>query len=315
MSDFKVGDKVKCIRVDSYGKLTEGKIYTITSVVAGITITGGSSVCVDGIRDDWWYADRFELLHQPAEVHTGGPYVARSEYERVCVERDALLEDVKELHREGAVAAADNRARKISEELTHVRRQLTSREESIDALNEPCRNHEKRQTADQAENERLQKQINSQQDRIADLIDRQSEANRSNPNGWPLVPVDPSCIPEGHRAAEVTCATAGKLVASSDGNARHFNGTHIVPRLVVEPIPTPAPPDALPRPEFPAWIRAGWWVAMDADGDWYAYAKEPAECKAGHGDGVECLDLSDHVTHSMNAVPRYRWRKAKWQIE
>lgn len=117
MSDFKVGDKVKCIRADSYGKLTEGKTYTITSIVIGFTNTGGSSVCVDGIRDDWWYADRFELLHQPVEVHTGGPYVARSEYERVCVERDALLEDVKELHREGAVAAA---MRDLREQLVDV---------------------------------------------------------------------------------------------------------------------------------------------------------------------------------------------------
>jgi len=68
MSDFKVGDKVKCVRADNLcGKLTKGKTYTITSIVTGITYTGGSSVCVDGNRDDWWYSDRFELIPQPAE--------------------------------------------------------------------------------------------------------------------------------------------------------------------------------------------------------------------------------------------------------
>ncbi len=259
MSDFKVGDKVKCIRVDSYGKLTEGKIYTITSVVTGITITGGSSVCVDGIRDDWWYADRFELLHQPVEVHTGGPYVARSEYERVCVERDNLQEIVK-VH------------------------------EGI----------------------------------LLDSIERHGKSVFvGNPNGWPLVPVDPSCIPDGHRAVEVTCATAGKLVASSDGNARHFNGTHIVPRLVVEPIPTPAP-DVLPRPEFPAWIRAGWWVAMDAGGFWYMSENEPIATEPVLGStadrgtwnppNMDDIRLTHGVTASMKAVPCDRWREAKWQI-
>lgn len=257
---------------------------------------------------------RRDYPQKPAEVHTGGPYVARSEYERVCVERDALLEDVKELHREGAVAAADNRARKISEELTHVRRQLTSREESIDALNELCRNHEKRQTADQAENERLQKQINSQQDRIADLIDRQSEANRSNPNGWPLVPVDPSCIPEGHRAAEVTDQVNGKTTVIDFGRVHTWDTKSMYVQLVVEPIPTPAP---LPRPEFPAWIRAGWWVAMDNDGDWYAYDHEPEMlAKIAQWKSSNPLSITTaQETPSMRAVPCDRWREAKWQVE
>lgn len=71
MSDLKVGDKVKCIRVDSMEKLIEGRIYTVTSSTTGITDSVGnsigSSVCVDGNRDDWWYADRFELIPQPAE--------------------------------------------------------------------------------------------------------------------------------------------------------------------------------------------------------------------------------------------------------
>ena len=195
---------------------------------------------------------RRDYPQKPAEVHTGGPYVAHSEYERVCVERDNLQEIVK----------------------AH---------EGI----------------------------------LLDSIERHGKSVFvGTPNGWPLIPVDPSCIPDGHRAVEVTCATAGKLVASSDGNARHFNGTHIVPRLVVEPIPTPQSPDALPRPEFPVWIRAGWWVAMDADKEWFAYDIKPLPDEADSDWYVRCnFTCVSNPTESMQSIPADRWREAKWQVE
>lgn len=194
---------------------------------------------------------RRDYPQKPVEVHTDGPHVTRSEYERVCLERDNLQEIVK----------------------AH---------EGI----------------------------------LLDSIERHGKSVFvGTPNGWPLVPVDPSCIPDGHRAVEVTCATAGKLVASSDGNARYFNGTHIAPRLVVEPIPTP---DTLPRPEFPAWIRAGWWVAMDPDLLFWGFENEPIvdeQCGEHTSVGGHMLFDDDQLTISMRSIPANRWREAKWQVE
>jgi hypothetical protein len=362
MSDFKVGDKVKCVRDDRASKLISGKIYTITSVVAGITPTGGSSVCVDGIRDDWWYADRFELIPQPAdspddwveitdpnhvprvgvdwfegpdrkrvlqaphhvaytvgyfanvsgghkhycrrrdypqkpvEVHTGGPYVARSEYERVCVERDEGWAQAARI-RDEAVKLAQARDKAIYD-LNAVRATLEKRDAEVANL----RHEQSVLLADLKDIEQT-------------VIHLNKRVFADNPNGWPLVPVDPSCIPEGHRAAEVTCATAGKLVASSDGNTRHFNETHIVPRLVVEPIPTSPTPDALPRPEFPAWIRAGWWVAMDANGSWNMFENEPTDYDDDSSwYTTSGLTRSLNDVHTTDGMPINRWREAKWQI-
>jgi len=256
VSDFKVGDKVKCIRADSYGKLTEGKTYTITSIVIGFTNTSGSSVCVDGIRDDWWYADRFELLHQPVEVHTGGPYVARSEYERVCVERDEGWAQAARI-RDEAVKLAQARDKAIYD-LNAVRATLEKRDAEVANL----RHEQSVLLADLKDIEQT-------------VIHLNKRVFADNPNGWPLVPVDPSCIPAGHRAVEVTCSTQNKWVTSYNNQARLFMSNDEYPRLVVEPIPTPQAPDTLPRPEFPAWIRAGWWVAMDAGGFWYMSEDEP----------------------------------------
>jgi len=198
---------------------------------------------------------RRDYPQKPAEVHSGGPYVARSEYERVLAE-----------------SAAKDKA--IAELAEHIR----------------------------------------QLDRMI---------HEPTPNGWPLVPVDPSCIPEGHRAVEVTKNTQGKFVASH--SVHRFLEDHNYPRLVVEPIPTPQSPDALPRPEFPVWIRAGWWVAMDTGGFWYMSKDEPFATEpvlgstAGRGTwnppNMDDIQLTHGVTASMKAVPCDRWREAKWQVE
>jgi hypothetical protein len=97
------------------------------------------------------------------------------------------------------------------------------------------------------------------------------------------------------------------------------------PRLVVEPIPTPQAPDTFPRPEFPAWIRAGWWVAMDSGGFWYMSEDEPIASKPDpelpvdsgtwNPPNMDDIQLTHGVTASMKAVPCDRWREAKWQVE
>jgi len=200
---------------------------------------------------------RRDYPQKPVEVHSGEPYVARSEYERVCLERDKLQDDQKTL-------LAD--LKDIEQTVIHLNKRVFV----------------------------------------------------NNPNGWPLVPVDPECIPEGHRAVEVTRNTGGKLVVSPKRTIFMYNREHDWPRLVVEPIPTPQSPDALPRPEFPVWIRAGWWVAMDPDSVFWVFEYEPKvdeQCGEYTSRGKCVLLSDDQLTPSMRAVPVDRWRKAKWQIE
>lgn len=227
MSRFKCGDRVRCVDAKRSASLVFGTEYTVSRVMDG-------RICVDGaVSDcDWWYENRFELVtspQRPVEVHTGGPYVARSEYGR-------------------------------------VQRELA--------------------------NER---------------------ASSGNPNGWPLVPVDPSCIPAGHRAVEVTANTEGRLVSGPKSTIFIHNREPEYPRLIVEPIPAPAP---LPRPKFPAWIRAGWWVAMDANKEWFAYDIEPLPDEADRDWYVRCnFTYVSNPTPSMHAIPTNRWREAKWQVE
>jgi len=221
---------------------------------------------------------RRDYPQKPAEVHSGGPYVARSEYERVCVERDDALAQAARIRDEAVKLAAERDQLKADQE--SLLADLKDIEQTVIHLN-------KRVFAD-------------------------------NPNGWPLVPVDPECIPEGHRAVEVTRNTGGKLVVSPKRTIFMYNREHDYPRLVVEPIPTPQSPDALPRPEFPVWIRAGWWVAMDPDSVFWVFEYEPKvdeQCGEYTSRGKCVLLSDDQLTPSMRAVPVDRWRKAKWRIE
>lgn len=331
---FKVGDRVRCVDPGQWTKLVKGLVYKVTDIDESSEF--GGSVCVDGI-EDWRYADRFELIpqhpaespddwvalpsdhvlrstvdqyrtclgewkivdnisgkpvswletkrarcrrrdypHQPVEVHTGGPYVARSEYERVCSERDDAVAQAVWIRDEAVMLAAERDQLKADQE--SLLADLKATEQTVIHLN-------KRVFANAA-------------------------------NGWPLVPVDPSCIPEGHRAVEVTCNAKGRKVVSYESQPIHLNGNDEWPRLVVEPIPTPPAPEALPRPEFPAWIRAGWWVAMDNDGDWFGYEKEPTliDKLKQWGSTIPFPIIISQLTPSMRAVPRDRWREAKWQV-
>jgi len=241
---------------------------------------------------------RRDYPQKPAEVHSGGPYVARSEYERVCVERDEGWAQAARI-RDEAVKLAQARDKAIYD-LNAVRATLEKRDAEVANL----RHEQSVLLADLKDIEQT-------------VIHLNKRVFADNPNGWPLVPVDPSCIPDWHRAVEVTCNAKGRKVVSYESQPIHLSGNDEWPRLVVEPIPTP-PPDALPRPEFPVWIRAGWWVAMDPDSVFWVFEYEPKvdeQCGEYTSRGKCVLLSDDQLTPSMRAVPVDRWRKAKWQIE
>lgn len=70
----------------------------------------------------------------------------------------------------------------------------------------------------------------------------------------------------------------------------------------------------VPIPKPPAFLRVGWWYAMDSSGEWYAFNQKPKLYSA-------CWDTSDFrdnycVTDAMECLawPRERWDEACWQV-
>lgn len=289
---------------------------------------------------------RRDYPQRPVEVHAGGPYVARSKYERVCLERDNAVAAHKQIQ--------DNEVVKPWQEVERLRRELANEKANsgqvIAGLRDSLKQTHLAIKIIATEREQCEREVNrtvydlnavratlekrdaevanlrhEQSVLLADLKnfeDTTAALNKrvlgGNPNGWPLVPVDPSCIPDGHRAIEVTTRVKGKFVAGPQRTIFMHNREHTFPRLVVEPIPTPQAQDTLQRPEFPVWIRAGWWVAMDPDSVFWVFEYEPKvdeQCGEYTSRGKCVLLSDDQLTPSMRAVPVDRWRKAKWQIE
>jgi hypothetical protein len=132
----------------------------------------------------------------------------------------------------------------------------------------------------------------------------------SERSAWPLVPLDPECIPEGWRAVEVTRNVAGKHVQYDDPSTPCITRS-AYPRLVIERITPP-----LATPEFPSWLNPDWWIAMDKRTTWCVYQERPAKhpsCFEWHGD-VTVMLHADTYTDAMRAVPPNRWDEACWRI-
>lgn len=259
---------------------------------------------------------RRDYPQQPTEVHTGGPYVAQSVYRDLVQQYDKSLQQYLEDQTEIMLLQ-----RELANEKASSGQVILELREDITAMNDLLRTREKAATVQQAETikyaeecEKLQQELNNaaaQRDHLFEVCDKMQ-------NGWPLVPVDPACIPDGHRAVEVTAETIGRCIVSRSGSPHWSSMRSRDPRLVVEPIPAEQPAQSpLPRPEFPAWIRAGWWVAMDSDGDWYGYKEEPtilhSEDQWVSPRPFKIMD--DQKTPSMKSISSNRWREAKWQVE
>lgn len=135
-------------------------------------------------------------------------------------------------------------------------------------------------------------------------------------NDWPLVPVDPSCIPAGHRAVEVTAYAKGKIISSNGGSAMPCTWVSVFPRLVVEPIPPEQPspgPLPVPEPEPPAWLRSGWWYWCGSDGYWCIGENQPVWdgtrwSPAGGHTGI-------HTSDMCHPIDKSRASEACWQVK
>lgn len=91
-------------------------------------------------------------------------------------------------------------------------------------------------------------------------------------NGWPLVPCDPSAIPEGFEPVRVGAGKPGEVISLGNDwtySQRHAGPDAIVPRLIVRPIPKPI---TLPL----AIVPHGWWVAKDCGEAVFVYSEKPS---------------------------------------
>ena len=88
-------------------------------------------------------------------------------------------------------------------------------------------------------------------------------------NGWPLVPVEPTVMPEGYEAVRVGWARPGEVSIQATGQMQWSSEYHFdSPRLIIRPIPKPI---RLPL----AIVPSGWWVAKDVHGDVHVLRTEP----------------------------------------
>ncbi len=82
MSDFKVGDRVKCVDDHDASKLLVGKTYTVAEVLS-------ATVVLEGSGPNTWYKNRFVLAEADAKAPTDG---IRPNYYRVKLEDGTEVE-------------------------------------------------------------------------------------------------------------------------------------------------------------------------------------------------------------------------------
>jgi hypothetical protein len=115
----------------------------------------------------------------------------------------------------------------------------------------------------------------------------------SDTKDWPMVPVDPECVPEGYEAVRVGFSNPNEWVAIelSDGVKPLPYVSPVVSRLIrliIRPIPEPI---RLPTQIVPS----GWWVGKDDDGEVWIYKRSPKKQSCGWG----CSMLGDSDYHQV----------------
>ncbi len=190
---------------------------------------------------------------EPPNVHCGGPYIARSEYNRqgelLKKTGEALVKVEKE--RDDAKKWFD----KTVDEIAQVRASLNHVESQRDAL--------------------LKERDNIQRDvEILKKIISDTKAERDS------------------------------LQADKD---HLLNENTMLQRAFKFPLP---PRPALKAPSPPAWLRKGWWYAMNADGRWFVFMNQPSRTDSGwKAGGYASLPAA-----YQPGVPVERWREACWQV-
>ena len=88
---------------------------------------------------------------------------------------------------------------------------------------------------------------------------------------WPLVPVDPVCVPEGYEPVMIRTPVVGDQVVWCGANtiSKAVDVTDM-PLLIIRPIPKPI---RLPTTIVPP----GWWVARDDEDRTWIYRDKPTK--------------------------------------
>ena len=123
-----------------------------------------------------------------------------------------------------------------------------------------------------------------------------------NPNNWPLIPVNPDCIPKGYRVVKCDTPKSTDVVVSSSCIPRLF-GSIDYPRLIVEA-------DVIPKPTPPPWLNPEWYFAMDSNGEWWAYPEKPIH------DYTKwfVIGLGKIPLNTIDSLDQSRWKECCWKV-
>jgi hypothetical protein len=229
---FKSGQKVRCLDAAACD-LSQGAIYTVKYQ--------DDYVRLQGWGNNGYSSYRFELVEpdqlESYNVHCGGPYIARSEYNRqgelLKKTSEALVKVERE--RDDAKKWFDMTV----DEIAQVRASLSHVEGQRDALL-------KERDSLKGDVEILKMFIEKLKE---DLV---SQGCRINMDGIPV----------------------------------------------------------LKAPSPPAWLRKGWWYAMDKYGGWLTFPSQPSVTNSGWKAG----GYSSLPEEYQPDVPVERWREACWQV-
>lgn len=263
---------------------------------------------------------RRDYPHRPVEVHTGGPYVARSEYERVCAtireletgyaasirraedianqlmvmtgERDGLQKQVENLGRDVDILKGFNRELKQHGTSFELLEKLKAAEDKLAV-----------QTRDMLwRTENQDKVISSQQEKILTLQSDCDSLRHSHKVLRADLQNSEECL-----AALSRNKVCPPLAVGSDG-------------LVVEPIPTPAQ-DARVSCNEEGWVflykgalPAGWWYGFDSEGRWWGCSVRPRPTKYGWWEVPPGQTGDWQKLEGMPEADKSAWRENCWQV-
>lgn len=103
------------------------------------------------------------------------------------------------------------------------------------------------------------------------------------------------------------CEQKTKRQELLEENTRLLAENTMLQRAFKFPLP---PRPALKAPSPPAWLRKGWWYAMDKYGGWLTFPSQPSVTDSGWKAG----GYSSLPEEYQPDVPLERWREACWQV-
>jgi hypothetical protein len=234
-------------------------------------------------------------------VHCGGPYIARSEYNRQgellkkTGEAMVKVENERDDAKTWFSMTVDEIAQ-VRASLNHVEGQrdaLLKERDSLKMFNGKLKSeldtfHAEREmlrTLKQAVVSLEQQRDFARQDN-KELRDQLHNLNCSLP-----------ALQESHRLAQQY--------------KRELDELKVAHAALKKGLQTPPERPELKAPSPPAWLRKGWWYCMNSDGSWYAYEAKPSPGKFGWHGPLYTLILEKY---RPPGVPVERWSEACWQV-